>query len=415
MNLELLIARKIHFNGEVKGKNITSPAIRIAIAGISIGLAVMILSVAIVIGFKHQIRDKVIGFGSHIQISNFDSNNTYETQPIAFTDSVYSILNDNKNIINYERFATKPGVLKTDSAFMAVVLKGVGEEYDWKFFQTNMREGEVIQMNDSTISSDVIVSKYIADKMNLKVGDSFSTYFVQDNVRARKFKISGIYETYFSDYDKLFILSDIRHVQRLNGWDATQVSGLEIMLDDFSKMDEVNDELYFSLLDKKDDFGNSYYVRSIKELNPQIFSWLDFIDMNVWIILALMSIVAAFTMISGLLIIILERTNMIGILKALGCGNASLRKIFMYVALFLVGKGLLWGNVIGLALCYIQKYLKVIKLDPESYYLDVVPVEIIYIYILLLNISTIVISMLILFGPSYIISKIQPAKSIRFE
>ena len=234
-------------------------------------------------------------------------------------------------------------------------------------------------------------------------------------MRERKFKISGIYETYFSDYDKLFILSDIRHVQRLNGWDATQVSGLEIMLDDFSKMDEVNDELYLSLLDKKDDFGNSYYVRSIKELNPQIFSWLDFIDMNVWIILALMSIVAAFTMISGLLIIILERTNMIGILKALGCGNASLRKIFMYVALFLVGKGLLWGNVIGLALCYIQKYLKVIKLDPESYYLDVVPVEINYIFIFLLNISTFVISMLILFAPSYIISNIQPSNSTRFD
>lgn len=415
MSLGLFIARRIHFSSDGEKRSVSPPAIRIAIAGIAIGLAVMILSVAIVIGFKKEIREKVIGFGSHVQITNFDSNTTFETHPIAATDSLIEALAVNPGISYIERFATKPGILKTDSAFMAIVLKGVGPEYDWDFFRQNLKEGEVLQLSDSATSNDVLVSAYIANKMHLKLGDSFLTYFIQDNIRARKFRIAGIYQTDFTDYDKLFLISDLRHVQRLNGWKPDQVSGLELQVNDYDRVDEVADDLYFKLLNQKDQYGASYYVRSIKELNPQIFSWLDLLDMNVWVILILMALVASFTMISGLLIIILERTNMIGILKALGYSNNGIRKVFLYVSLFLIGKGLIWGNLIGVGICLLQRHFHWLKLDPETYYLDAVPIEMNYWYILLLNVGTVVISMLVLLGPSYVISKMSPVKSIRFD
>ncbi|MEG1585854.1 MAG: FtsX-like permease family protein [Bacteroidales bacterium] len=415
MNLELFIARRIHFSKDGEKRKVSPPAIRIAIAGIAIGLAVMILAVAIVIGFKKEIREKVIGFGSHVQITNFDSNTTFETHPVAASDSLIEALAANPSISYIERFATKPGVLKTDSAFMAVVLKGVGPEYNWDFFRKNIKQGDVLQLSDSATSNDVLISAYIANKMHLKLGDSFFTYFVQENVRARKFRIAGIYQTDFTDYDKLFLISDLRHVQRLNGWRQDQVSGLELLVNDYDRVDEVSDDLYFKLLNKKDAYGASYYVRSIKELNPQIFSWLDLLDMNVWVILILMSLVAAFTMISGLLIIILERTNMIGILKALGYSNLNIRKVFLYVSLFLIGKGLIWGNVIGIGVCLLQQHFHWLKLDPETYYLDAVPIEMNYFYFLLLNIGTVLISVFVLLGPSYVISRMNPVNSIRFD
>lgn len=278
-----------------------------------------------------------------------------------------------------------------------------------------MREGDVLQLADSVTSNDVLISASIANKMHLKLGDSFLTYFIQNNVRARKFRIAGIYQTDFADYDKLFVISDLRHVQRLNEWSPDQVSGLEILVNNYDNLDEISDDLYFKLLNQKDHYGASYYVRSIKELNPQIFSWLDLLDMNVWVILILMAVVAAFTMISGLLIIILERTNMIGILKALGYSNGRIRKVFLYVSLFLIGKGLIWGNLIGISFCLLQHHFHWIKLDPETYYLDAVPVELNFVYILLLNVATVLVSILVLLGPSYMISRMTPVKSIRFE
>lgn len=415
MNLELFIARRIHFSKEGEEQKVSPPAIRIAIAGIAIGLAVMILAVAIVIGFKKEIREKVIGFGSHIQVTNFDSNTTFETHPIAATDSLIEAIAADPSIAYIERYATKPGILKTDSAFMAVVLKGVGPEYDWTFFKKNLKQGEVLELSDSVASNDVLISASIASKMHLKTGDSFLTYFIQDNVRARKFRIAGIYQTDFTDYDKLFLVGDLRHVQRLNGWRPDQVSGLEVLVNNYDRLDETSDNLYFKLLNKKDHYGSSYYVRSIKELNPQIFSWLELLDMNVWVILILMAVVAAFTMISGLLIIILERTNMIGILKALGYSNRRIRRVFLYVSLFLIGKGLIWGNVIGIGLCLLQKHFHWIKLNPDTYYLDAVPIEMNYLYVVFLNLATVVISVLVLLGPSYVISRMNPVKSIRFD
>ncbi len=415
MNLAYFIAKRIHYDKSEGGENVSRPAIRIATSGIAVGLAVMIISVAVVIGFKHQIRDKVIGFGSHIQISNFDSNVTYETKPIAFSDSLIAAINDKPGVMATARMATKPAVIKTDSAFQAVVMKGVGAEYDWRFFAKNMLEGDTLSLSDSVRSNDILISTTIANQLELKLGDSFVAYFIQDGARARKFNIKGIYQTDFVDYDQIFIVGDLSHVQRLNDWKPDQVSGLEIMVEDYNELDDVSDEVFYALQGKSDAYGDQYYVRSIKDLNPQIFSWLELLDLNVWVILILMSLVAAFTMISGLLIIILERTSMIGILKAMGYSNWGIRKVFLYVSAFITLKGLLWGNVIGVGFCLIQKHFKLLSLDPAMYYLDSVPVELNLLYVVLLNVAAGLIALLVLIGPSYVISKISPSKSIKFE
>ncbi len=414
MNLELFIAKKIHF-GEEAGRKATPPAIRIATIGIALGLAVMILSVAIVIGFKKEVRNKVIGFGSHIQVTNFDNNSSYQTVPIAVSDSLLAALAAHPDIRHVETFATKPGLLKTDTDFQGIVLKGVDRDYDWTFFRQNLKEGEIFRLDEKKRSPDVIISRYLSDLLGLKVGDSFLTYFVDEDIRARKFHITGIYETGFADYDKLFVLADIRQVRRLNGWDDDQVSGIELLVNDYARLDQTSEDLYFELANQQDRNGNSFYVRSIKDLNPMIFSWLDVLDINVVVILVLMLAVAGFTMISGLLIIILERTNMIGILKALGQSNRSIRKVFLYVSFFLIGKGMLWGNIIGLAICFLQSQFRLLKLDSSIYYLDAVPIDLNVASFVLLNIGTLAISMLMMLGPSYLITKISPAKSIRFE
>ena len=414
MNLELFIARKIHFNKE-GDRQATPPAIRIAMIGIALGLAVMILSVAIVIGFKKEVRNKVIGFGTHIQISNFDNNTSYETIPIAFSDTLLQALAANPAIAHVEPFATKPGILKTEQDFQGIVLKGIDEQYDWTFLKKNLKEGDILHFDPDKRSTDVLISKYLSDLLGLKLNDSFLTYFVGEEVRVRKFHISGIYETGFADYDKLFVFADIRQVRRLNGWDDDQVSGIELLVHDYDQLDQTAEDLYFEMANRQDRQGNSYYVRSIKDLNPMIFSWLDVLDINVVVILVLMLAVAGFTMISGLLIIILERTNMIGILKALGQNNRSIQKVFLYVSFFLIGKGMLWGNLIGIAICVLQSTTHILKLDPTIYYLDAVPIDLSITSLILLNIGTLAISMLMMLGPSYLITQISPARSIRFE
>ena len=414
MNLELFIAKRIHFSHE-EGRKATPPVIRIAIIGIALGLAVMILSVAIVIGFKHEIRNKVIGFGSHIQISNFDNNSSYESTPIAVSDTLINELSQFTGIRHIEKYSTKPGILKTETDFQGIVLKGVDANYDWTFFKNNLVEGDTLTFDKKKTSTDVIISRYLAHLLKLKTGDSFLTYFVQDNVRARKFHVAGIYETGFMDYDKIFVIADIRQIHRLNGWEADQVSGLEMLVDNYDHLDEITEDLYFQMAERKDRNGNQYYTRSIKEMNPMIFDWLEVQDINVVIILFLILAVAGFTMISGLLIIILERTNMIGILKTMGESNRSIRKIFLYISFFLIGKGMLWGNVIGIGICLMQSHFKIVSLDPSIYYLDAVPIELTIPSILLLNAGTLAASMLMMLIPSYLITKIDPAKSIRFE
>lgn len=414
MNFEYFIAKRIYFSKE-EGRKATPPVVRIAVTGIALGLTVMILAVAIVIGFKKEIRNKVIGFGSHIQISNFDNNTSYESEPIAVSDTLLYDLQHFPGIRHVEAFTTKPGILKTETDFQGIVLKGVGSDYDWSFFHNNLREGKIPAFTGDRPSNDVLISRYLADMLKLKTGDSFLTYFVKEDVRARKFHITGIYETGFVDYDKLFVVSDIRQVRRLNRWDDDQVSGLELLVDNYDNLDQISTKLYDSLSNRRDRNGNTYYTRSIKELNPMIFDWLDVQDINVVVILILILSVASFTMISGLLIIILERTNMIGILKSMGENNRSIRKIFLYIASFLILKGMFWGNVIGLACCVLQSQFHIFKLNPEIYYLDAVPIDLNLTSWLLLNIGTLIVSMIVMLGPSHLITHISPARSIRFD
>lgn len=414
MNLELFIARKIYFGGNLKSKA-ASPAIKIAVAGIALGLATMILAVCIVVGFKKEVRNKVIGFGSHIQVTNYANTNAYETLPICVSDSLLNALKNIDGVKHTEVFATKSTIIKTDNDFQGVVLKGVSADYDWTFFKKNMIEGQTLNVSDTSSINEVIISKYIADKLNLKLGDSFYSYFIQEPPKVRKFTITGIYSTNFEQYDKLFVITNIDLIRNLNSWDADQVSGIEILINDFDNLENVKGDVFFSMVTASDRMGNTLLSQSIDEMNPMIFNWLELLDMNVVVIIILMLAVSGVTMISGLLILILERTNLIGILKALGAKNNSIRKTFLYVASFLILKGMLWGNVIALVICVFQKLFGVIKLDPTVYYVSEMPVDMNIIYILLINIGTLLVSILMMVGPSYLIARISPAKSIRFE
>jgi lipoprotein-releasing system permease protein len=413
VSLEYFIAKRIHF--QQGKKNVSRPAVRIATIGIALGLAVMLISVAVVIGFKNEIRNKTIGFGGHIQISNFDNNNTYEMNPIKADKALIKKITAIDGVKHVQRFATKPGIIKTDTEFQGIVVKGIDSGFDWNFFKSNLVEGKILDVSGAAPSNQVVLSKYLANLLGLKLGDSFYTYFIQDQVRARKFKIVGIYSTNFIEYDKLFILADMRQVQALNDWSPESFSGLEVLITDFNRIDEVGDIVYDATANKFNKDGSAYSTQTIKQLNPQIFSWLDLLNMNVWVILILMLAVAGFNMISGLLILILERTNMIGILKSMGATDWSVRKVFLYHSAFLIGKGMLWGNVIGLSLCAIQYFTGVIPLDPQAYYVATVPICFNWLYILLLNVGTLIASLLMMIGPSYLITKITPAKIIRYE
>lgn len=391
------------------------PAVLIAMAGIAIGLAVMLIAVAVVIGFKSEVRNKVIGFGSHIQISNFDAVRSYETHPVVVNDSMMAALSADPRVKHVQRYSTKPGIIKTGDAFQGMVLKGVGPEFDADFFRSHLVEGEIPVFSDSVSTNQVVVSKAIADKLKLKLGDKIYTYYIQGDVRARRLTVKGIYRTNFSEYDNLFLLTDLYTVNRLNNWKEGQVSGAELQVHDYDGLEETTYRIAVDTDNKKDALGGTYYVQNIVQMNPQIFAWLDLLDLNVWVILILMIGVAGFTMISGLLIIIIERTQMIGILKALGANNLTIRKVFLWFSVFLIGKGMLWGNAIGIAFCLLQSRFNIFKLNPETYYVDTVPVSVNLWIFLLINIGTLLASVLMLLGPSYLITKINPASSMRYE
>jgi lipoprotein-releasing system permease protein len=414
MNLPYFIAHRL-IKGRREETSFSRPINVIAITGIALGLAVMILAVAILTGFKQQIRDKIVGFGSNIQILNFDSNLSLETIPISDTQSFIPKIRQMDGIKQIQVFATKAGIIKTAEAIQGVVLKGVGSDFDWKFFESNIVDGSVFTVSDTGRTNEVIISKKISDMLRLKTGDSFAMYFVQDPPRSRKFTISGIYETSLEEFDKNYVFCDIGHIKRLNGWTDDQVSGFEIFIDDFDKLDEmtmaVRDKVGYKLLENETKFK----VTNIRSRYPQMFDWLNFQDMNVFIIITLMLLVAGFNMISGLLILILEKTNMIGIFKALGSENATIRKIFLYQAAYLIVKGLFWGNLIGIGLAFIQLKTGLITLDPTSYYLRTVPVNLQLSHILLLNAGTMAAIILMLLVPSQLISRITPVKAIKYD
>ncbi len=411
MNYELFIARKI-----VSGKdtnNVSRPMVMIAMGGVALGLAVIIISVAIVTGFQLEIRNKVIGFGGHLQVSNFDSNNSYESIPINFNRQLYDNLKKTKGVTQIQSYATKFGIIKTDDYFEGAVLKGIASDYDWSFFKSKMVEGKPFVVNDKERSKEVAISKYLANKLSLKLGQKMFMYFINKSARqVMDFHICGIYETGLEEFDKQFIFGDIAQIRRLNSWEATQIGGYEVLVTDFDELDKektaVNETIGY-------DYANPLKVRSIKDTSPQIFDWLNLQNMNVVIIIILMLVVAGINMISALLIIILERTNMIGTLKALGAGDWSIRKVFLYTASYLVGFGMIAGNILAITICQLQIHFKFLKLDQSSYYIPYVPVNFSIPTLLLLNIGTLVICISMLLIPSIIITRITPVKAIRFN
>ena len=415
MHFPLFIAKRLYSEQGDKRK-VSRPAIHIATTGVAIGLAVMIISVCVVLGFKHTIRDKVIGFGSHIQVADFLTLQQMEQYPIVIDDSMIDVLKHIPDVAHVQRFAMKEGILKTDSDFLGVAFKGVGPDFDSTFIHNNMVEGSIPPFSDSVSHNKILVSQLMADKLHLKSGQRIFAYFFDNNgVRTRRFTIAGIYQTNLKKYDETIVFTDLYTAVKLNGWESDQASGAELSVNNFDNLDMVESRVISKVKGTVDHYGETYSSATIKELNPQIFQWLDLMDLNVWIILALMLIVAGVTMISGLLIIILERTSMIGILKALGARNKTIRHTFMWFAVFIIGKGMLIGNVLSLGLLALQQAFGIIKLDAQTYYVSTVPVEINALYIVALNVATLLISVFMLVAPSYLISHIHPAKSMRYE
>lgn len=413
MNYEFFIAKRLVLK-QRKSSGYSQAILRIAVASIAVGLAVMLVSVAIVTGFKKEISHKVVGFGSNFKVTNFDSNSSYETVPISgeqpWLESVASI----EGVCSINRYIIKAGIVKTDEYLHGVVFKGVDTDYDWSFFEKYLVEGKLLEISDTAKTNGVLVSKKIADDLKLKLGDHLASYFIQDPPRMRKFTVEGIYDTQLAEFDKIYIIADIKHLRKLNDWEEGQVSGFEINIDDLEKLDELGEQISRKCCTYNPG-GEVLKVTSIKDEYPGIFDWLMLLDMNVWIILGLMVAVTGFNMVSGMIVLILERINMIGILKGLGARNLSVRGIFLYFASYLTIKGLLWGNIIGLLLCLVQQHFGIIKLDPASYYVSTVPINIDFMNILMLNVGTLAIIVLMMVLPSFIVSRITPANSMRFD
>lgn len=415
MNFPLYIARRIFSYNDDK-QQVSKPAIRIAMAGVAIGLAVMVVSVSVILGFKHTIRDKVVGFGSHITVANFNTLHGSSEEPIDAPDSLIRVLRKAPGTKHLQGYALTQGILKTDADFLGVVFKGVDESFDSTFIHSCLRSGRIPRFSKDKNGNEILISQTIADKLRLHSGDRIFAYFIGDGgVRTRRFTIAGVYQTNMSYFDKAFCYCDLYTAAKLNGWPEGMVSGIEIQVDDFSECETTARYVVKNVNRLVDRYGNTYSSETIQELYPQIFSWLNLLDLNVWIILALMVCVAGITMISGLLIIILERTNMIGILKALGCTGKAIRHTFVWFAIFIIGKGLVIGNVLGIGLVVLQRLTSLVKLDASTYYVDTVPVEINIPIILLINIATLLICVFVLIAPSYLASSVDPAKSMKYE
>lgn len=403
---EWKIASRLYFSEEGKART-SRPAVRVALGGIIIGVVVMIVAICVVVGFKQEVQRKVAGFGSHIQVVNFDNNATYELQPVDISDSLINKLQGLHHVKKVSTFASKPGILKTDSAFQGIIFKGT--DY-WDYFADNLVVGSL-----PASANEVIISTVLASQLHLTVGDQILCYFVQESLRVRKLYISGLYNTCMSEMDRMFVLGDIALVRQLNHWTETQASGIEVLVDDLKYLHEVADRVYFATANRLDEAGNAFYTQTLEQLNPQIFGWLDLLDMNVIIIILLMLCVSGFSIITGLIILILESVNLIGTLKALGANNQFVRRIFIYEAILLVGKGMVFGNIIGLGLVALQHFTRIIPLDAATYYVSYVPMAFPWGWLIILNLGVLVISWLVLLAPSAIVSQISPAKVMHFE
>ena len=411
MNYELFIAKRIIAAKQDKS-SVSSPIIKIAIAAIALGVIIMMISIATGVGLQKKIKEKISGFDGHVQISNYEENNSKITiNPLSLEQEFYPNFTNIDGIKNVQSYASKGGIIRTDTDFEGVILKGVNLDYDWSFFKTYLVEGSILALNDET-SNDVLISKVTATRLGLKLGDSFNTFFFKNDPskapNARKFVITGIYNSGFKEFDEYFVIGDIKQIQRLNKWTPDQVGGFEVLLDDFDELEEKGKEIYTAV-------PSTLYASTISEKYPAIFEWLDLFDTNIIVIIGIMILISGINMITALLVLILERTQMIGILKALGNSNWSIRKIFLYNAGYLIAVGLFFGNIVGIGILLAQKYFGIIQLNPETYYVSQAPVYLDAQYILLLNVGTLVLCLLMLLVPSYIVSKISPVKAIKFD
>lgn len=376
----------------------------------------MIVTVCVVLGFKHTIRDKVAGFGGHIQVNNLLKYNDIDPYTICASDSLMQAFSQIHGVRHVQRYTVTQGLLKTDDDFLGVMFKGVGPEFDSLFLKQHLLAGKIPVFSDSTSHYQLLMSKMIADKLHLNVGDKVFAYFIGDeNVKTRRYTIAGIYQTNMTRFDESLCFTDIYAANHLNGWDKDHCSGVEATVEDLNRLYETADAFIDNVNRTEDGHGNTMVSQTIYEMYPNIFTWLELLDINVWIILVLMVCVAGFTMISGLLIIILERTQMIGILKALGARNKTIRKTFLWFSVFVIGQGMLWGNILGIGIVLLQQHTGLVTLDPQVYYVSQAPMELHLPFILLLNVATLLVCVFVLIAPSYLVSHIHPAKSMRYE
>lgn len=411
MNYELFIAKRIIASKRYKN-SVSSPIIRISILAIAIGIIVMLFSVATGVGLQKKIKEKISGFNGDIQISHYDANNSKVTvTPVSLDQDFYPDFKGVPNVKKVQVFATKAGIIRTPSEFEGIVLKGVDKNYDWSFFNSYLKSGRLPQF-DRELSNEVLISNSTAGRLRLKTGDSFHMFFIKDDPNqapnSRKFEVAGIFDSGFEEFDETFIIGDIRHIQRINKWEEDQVGGFEVFIHDFDRLRNTGAEVYRSI-------DPTLNALTTAEKYPAIFEWLSLFDMNIVVIIGVMILIAGINMITALLVLILERTQMIGVLKALGNQNWSIRRIFLYNAAYLIGKGLFWGNLIGLGLLLIQKYFGLIRLNTETYYVNEAPVYISFPAWLLINAGTLLLCLLMLLIPSYIVSKISPVKAIKFD
>lgn len=411
MNLEYFIAKRLITARDYKS-SISAPIIKIAISAIAIGMIMMIVSVATGIGLQQKIREKVSAFNGHIIISNFDNNQSEVTLvPISKNQDFYPKFTSVPEVNHIQAIASKAGIIRTASAFEGIIFKGVGNDYQWANIKDYVVLGRLPDFSNG-INQEVMISQFLANRLNLTVDDSFNTFFIKDNQEqlpnVRRFKITGIFNSGFQEFDATYVIGDIRHIQRINKWKPDQVGAFEVFANDFTKIKSIGEKVYEQISSNLD-------TKTIIEKYSYIFEWLKLFDFNIIVILVVMILVATINMVVALLVLILERTQMIGILKALGANNWSVRKVFLYNAFYLIAKGLFWGNLIGVSMLFIQQYFGIIQLNPENYYVNQAPVYINLGYILLLNILTVTVCLLVLLIPSYIITKISPVKAIRFD
>ncbi|HLW07735.1 MAG TPA: FtsX-like permease family protein [Marinilabiliaceae bacterium] len=414
MKPEFYIASKIS-SGGVSGKQFAGPVIKVAISGIALGIIVMILSISIGQGFKKEIREKLAGFGGHIQIVNYDYNLSFEANPILEDSSLIHSLSSISGVKSVQKIATKPGLIKTGEEMQGVILKGIGTDYDETFLSSILKKGKLPTMDGTSTTEELLISNLLANMLSIDVGDQVMMYFFEKQIKMRKFHVSGIYDSSLPELDKLYVIADYRHVQKLNSWRPDQIAGYEIVIDDFDQMNTIGDKIYSQISTYIAPDGALLRSQTIRQTQPQIFGWLDLLDMNIAVIIFLIIVVAGFNMISGLLILILERTNMIGVLKSLGMADWPLRRVFLVLATRIAVRGLLIGNFIGITIAVLQSKLGFIKLNPENYFLDVVPISLNPMDLILLNIGATVAIFLMMIGPSYLAAKISPVKAILFD